>query len=106
MTNEEKIVLCAVRFWSVSPGTPTLRRGVRTVARKAGLSSRTIEATERRLVSAGMLVTPGGKTSISIGITPLGMTMTNSFYDDVPLPPWRVRRNSDGRVVNAAQAEG
>lgn len=54
-------LLCALRFWGGAgfPGratvTPTLRKGVRHVARKQGITPRELDAAERAMVKKGLV---------------------------------------------------
>ena len=86
----ETILLCSLRFWSgAGSGKPslvaTLRKGVRHVARKQGISPRELDKAERQLLK-GKLITKPRKGPIAL--TEKGRTVTNSHCRRIELPPW------------------
>lgn len=89
MQSPKATLLCAIRFWSINPGTPTLRRGVRHVARKQGLSPAEIDHAERQLVRSGLVQVGGKRMGKTIGLTPKGLKVANRACPNVHLPPWR-----------------
>lgn len=89
MQSAKATLLCAVRFWSGSPGTPTLRRGVRHVARKQGLTPSEIDRAERQLIRAGLVQLSGQRMGKAIGLTPKGLKVSARACPYVHLPPWR-----------------
>ena len=78
----KKTLLCAAKFWQISPGVATLRKGVRHVARKQGFSPAELSRAERQLVTEGKLE----KTSRGeVRVTPKGQREACST---VKLSPW------------------
>lgn len=90
MAAPNTIFLCAVRFWSHQPGslTPTLRRGVRHVARKQGVTPRELDAAERALVATGHLKRSGKRMGAAIGLTEKGLKLSSRVCQNVSLAPW------------------
>jgi hypothetical protein len=86
----ETILLCSLRFWSgAGRGKPsttsTLRAGVRTVARKQGISPRDLDKAERQLVKGGLAAKP---RKGEIALTDKGRTVSNSHCRNIELAPW------------------
>lgn len=87
-------LLCAIRFWSGAgfPGrgvtTATLRRGVRHVARKQGITPRELDAAERALVRRGLVHKRGKRSGAAIGLTEKGLKLSTRVCRSVSLTPW------------------
>ena len=90
------ILLCATRFWAgggvIPRTTPTLRKGVRHVARKQGVTPAELDAAERALVKGGLLRKPGKG---SVALTIKGLKIANRACRRVKLPPWNPQANFD-----------
>ena len=87
----ETILLCSLRFWSGQGGKPhthmTLRRGVRHVALKQGMSPAQLDRAERQLVKGGLVL----KSKVhrgQIALTDKGRTVSNSHCRNIELAPW------------------
>jgi hypothetical protein len=86
-------LLCALRFWGgVSRGvpagattTPTLRKGVRLVARRQGITPRELDKAERSLVKRGLASRP---RKGSIALTEKGVKLSSRVCQSVSLAPW------------------
>jgi DNA-binding MarR family transcriptional regulator len=89
MQSAKATLLCAIRFWGVTPGVPTLRRGVRHVARKQGLTPADMDRAERQLIRAGLVQRSGKRMGAAIVLTPKGMRVSARACPYVHLPPWR-----------------
>jgi hypothetical protein len=89
MQSPKATLLCAIRFWGVSPGVPTLRRGVRHVVRKQGVSPAEIDRAERALVRGGLIQLSGKRSGRAVALTPKGMRVASRACPNVHLPPWR-----------------
>jgi hypothetical protein len=86
----ETILLCSLRFWSGAgqgkpSTTPTLRKGVRTVARKQGITPTELDKAERQLVRGGLATKPRAGV---IALTDKGRTVSNSHCKRIELAPW------------------
>jgi hypothetical protein len=86
----ETILLCSLRFWTGAgrgkpSTTPTLRKGVRLVARKQGVTPAELNKAERQLVKGGLATRPGAGT---IALTDKGRTVSNSHCKRIELLPW------------------
>jgi hypothetical protein len=86
----ETILLCSLRFWTGAgrgkpSTTPTLRAGVRKVARTQGVTPRELDKAERQLVKGGLATRPGPGT---IALTDKGRTVSNSHCKRIELAPW------------------
>lgn len=87
-------LLCAIRFWAGAgfPGrgvtTTTLRRGVRHVARKQGITPRELDVAERALVRQGLVHKRGKRSGAAIGLTEKGLKLSSRVCRSVPLDPW------------------
>lgn len=88
MASAKTTYLCAVKLWGMFPGTQTLRRGVRSVARKQGLSPAEMDKAERQLVKSGLVTRGGRRTGASIGLTQKGVRVATRACRRVRLPPW------------------
>jgi hypothetical protein len=86
-------LLCAVRFWSVTPGVPTLRSGARHVALKQGYSAAQLNKAERELIREGLLERgkSGGRGAATLRVTPAARKRS---CVRVRLAPW----TNDGYV--------
>lgn len=84
-------LLCALRFWGGAgfPGrgttTPTLRKGVRKVARTQGITPRELDAAERKLVKKGLVARPRRGV---IALTEKGLKLSSRVCRGVSLAPW------------------
>lgn len=96
MANARTIYLCATRFWGMSPGTATLRRGVRHVARKQDLLPSEMDKAERSLVKAGLIERGGKNMGASLKLTPKGVTVSGRACRKVELPPWDATKSFRG----------
>lgn len=86
----ETILLCSLRFWSGAgqgkpSTTPTLRSGVRHVARKQGVSPRELDKAERQLVKGGLMAKPRRGV---VALTDKGRLVSNSHCKRIELAPW------------------
>jgi hypothetical protein len=87
-------LLCAIRFWAGAgfPGrgvtSATLRRGVRHVARKQGITPRELDAAERSLVRRGLAHKAGKRSGAAIGLTEKGLKLSSRVCRGVSLAPW------------------
>nr|PZN18209.1 MAG: hypothetical protein DIU80_23250 [Chloroflexota bacterium] len=94
------ILLCATRFW-VSAGvdfpltTPTLRAGVRTVARAQGLTPAELDKAERALVRRGYITKPRRGV---VALTPRGAKVSRKACYRVQLTPWNWEASYYGRL--------
>jgi hypothetical protein len=93
------VLLCATRFWVGAGGgipltTPTLRRGVRSVATKQAVSSAQLDKAERELARDG-LVKRAGKT---LALTNNGVKVSREQCYRFPLPPWDWSASYRGRL--------
>lgn len=100
LTHNERILLCATRFWvgaggSIPLTTSTLRSGVRHVARKQGVSPQALDKAERSLVREGLLRKPRRG---EIALTELGVKMSRGTCERLKLPPWDWEASYKGRV--------
>lgn len=98
MNDPTTVLLCATRFWAGGAGafprtTPTLRKGVRHVARKQGITPRELDKAERGLVAKNLLVKPRKGV---IALTEKGLMVATWACRDVPLPPWDPKTNFGG----------
>lgn len=92
------VLLCATRFWAGGGGsiprtTPTLRKGVRHVARKQGVTPRELDKAERGLIAKQLLVKPRKGV---IALTDKGLMVATWACGNVPLPPWDPQANFKG----------
>lgn len=86
MASPTTLLLCATRFWALrfAPTTQTIRKSVRKVVLKQGVSSRAIDAAERALSKRGLIrVDEKG-----IALTAKGLKLTNRACPRIDLPPW------------------
>lgn len=87
-------LLCAIRFWGGAgfPGRgvthATLRRGVRHVARKQGITPRELDVAERALVRKGLVHKRGKRSGAAIGLTEKGLKLSSRVCQGVSLAPW------------------
>lgn len=80
-------LLCALRFWTFEPGslTSTLRKGVRNVARKQGITPHELDTAERRMVRQGLVRRPRAG---EIALTEKGLKLSSRVCQNVSLAPW------------------
>ena len=81
----KKTLLCAVKFWSIKPGVPTLRRGARSVALKQGYTAGELDRAERALIKGGYLRDGGQKSAKTLVVTPKGRAIS---CKTTKLAPW------------------
>ncbi len=80
-----RTILCATRFWSQSPSTPTLLKGVRAVVRKQGFSGPEVGKTLHALERGGFVKTGGRYSGRTIVLTEKGNRVGCA---NVRLAPW------------------
>jgi hypothetical protein len=64
---------------------PTLRKGVRHVARKQGITSDELDAAERAMVKGGLIMRPRPS---AIALTERGLKLSSRVCQGVTLAPW------------------
>lgn len=94
----EVILLCSLRFWA--RGTvPTVRAGVRTVARKQA-TPRALDKAERQLVKAGLISRP---RKGAIAMTDKGYKLSEGMCKGVSLEPWDWKASYRGSQLSGAR---
>lgn len=87
----ETVLMCSLRFWggagSGASTTPTLRSGVRHVARRQGVSPRELDRAERSLVRQGY-ISKRSDGAAALALTERGLKFSRDLCRGVELPPW------------------
>lgn len=78
--------------------TPTLRSGVRHVARKQGIRPGELDRAERQLVKDGLMVKPRRGV---LALTDKGRTVSNSHCKRIELAPWDWKATFRGQLDGA-----
>jgi len=95
-SDPERFLLAATIFWGMNNGvpksgettTPTLRKGVRHVARKQGVDAADLNKAERSLIKRKMLVR-SGEGAATLALTAIGYKAAKRLAPDTPIPPWK-----------------